>query len=67
MERTNKCKLPSCVEFIDFEKAFDSVSLVAVLKSLEHQGIESAYIKLLRNIYCTATSVIKLHQEGEKF
>jgi len=52
---------------IDFEKAFGSVSLAAVLKSLEHQGIDSAYITLLRNIYSTATSVIKLHQESEEF
>jgi len=55
------------LELIDFEKTFDSVSLAAVLKSLEHQGIESAFITLLRNIYSTATSVIKLHQESEKF
>ena len=67
MERTNEYELPLCLGFIDFEKAFDSVSLSAVLKSLEHQGIESAYIKLLRNIYSTATSVIRLHQDSEKF
>ena len=41
--------------------------MAAVLESLERQGIESVYIKLLRNIYSTATSVIKLHQESEKF
>jgi len=41
--------------------------LSAVLKSLKHQAIESAYIHLLRNIYSTATSVITLHQESEKF
>jgi len=56
-----------CLGFLYFQKAFDSVSLSAVLKSLEHQGIEDLYIKLLRNIYSTATSVIRLHQESEKF
>ena len=66
MERTNEYELPLWLGSIDFEKAFDSVSLAAVLKSLEHQGIESAYIKLLRNIYSTATSVIRLHQESKK-
>jgi len=66
MERTNENEIPLCLGFIDFEKAFDSVSLSAVLKSLKHQGIESAYITLLRNIYSTATSVIRLHQENKK-
>jgi len=67
MESTNEYELPLCLRFIDFEKVFDSVSLVAVLKSLEHQGIERVYIKLLRNIYSTATSFIRLHQESENF
>jgi len=67
MERTNEYELPLCLGSIDFEKAFDSVSLAAVLNSLEHQGIESAYIKLLRNTYSTATSVVRLHQDSEKF
>jgi len=67
MERTNEYELPLCLGFIDFEKAFDSVSLSAVLKSLEHQDIESSYIKFLLNIYSTVTSVIRLHQESEKF
>jgi len=49
-ERTIKYELPLCLGFIDLEKAFDSVSLSAVLKSTEHQGIENTYIKLLRNI-----------------
>jgi len=66
MERANAYGLPLCLGFIDFEKAFDSVSLSALLKSLEHQGIENAYIKLLQNIYSTATSVIRLHHEIEK-
>jgi len=63
MERTNEYELPLCIGFIYFEKAFDSVSFAAVLNSLEHQGIESVYIKLLRNIYSTDTFVIRLHQE----
>jgi len=67
MERTNEYELLLCLGFIDFEKAFDSVSLAAVLRSLEHRGVESAYINLLRNIYSTATSIIRLHQESEKF
>jgi len=67
MERTNEYELPLCLGFIDFGKACDSVSLSAVLKSLQLQVIENAYIKLLRNIYSTATSLIRLHEESEKF
>jgi len=36
------------------------------LKSLEHQGIESAYIKLLRNTCSTATSVICASRKYKK-
>jgi len=70
-ERTNKYKLPLCLGFKDFEKAFDSVSLSAVLKSLEHQGIENASrhrkVTAKHLGYSTATSVIRLHQERDKF
>jgi len=66
MERTNEYEPPLCLGFTDFEKAFDSISLAVVLESLKHQGIENANIELLRIIYSTAISVIKLHQESEK-
>ena len=67
MERANEYELTLCLGLINFEKDFNSVSLAAVVESLENQSIENAYIKLLRNIYSTATSVVKLHQESEKF
>jgi len=41
--------------------------MAAILKSLEHEAIDNAYIKLMRNIYSTAISVIRIHQESERF
>ena len=68
IERSNEYELPLCLlGLIDFEKALNSVSLAAILQTLEHQGIEGPYNKVLQNIYSTATSVIRLHQESEKF
>ncbi|KHN74390.1 putative transposon TX1, partial [Toxocara canis] len=54
-ERAGEYKLPLCVAFVDYEKAFDSVEINAVLNSLHNQGIAAQYINLLKeaNSYCT--------------
>ena len=66
IERCNEYKQPLCIAFIDFEKAFDSVSITSVLDALKNQGIEQSYIELIRNIYAKATSIIRLHKDSEK-
>lgn len=53
MERTNELSL--CLDFIDLEKVFDLVLLTVVGKLLEHQSNEGSYIKLIQNMYLTAT------------
>ena len=37
-----------------------------LFESLENQGVEAAYITLLRDIYNDATSTLKLHRDNDK-
>ena len=39
----------TCVAFVDYEKAFDSVQTQAILASLQGQGIEDMYIEILKD------------------
>ena len=63
-EKYRNYKLPLCLIFVDFEKAFDSVEIDAILKSLLQQGIEEQYIKLLKDIYSECTPTVHLKNEG---
>ncbi|MFH4975096.1 hypothetical protein AB6A40_001805, partial [Gnathostoma spinigerum] len=55
IERATKYRLPLCLLFVDYEKAFDNVEINAVLKALKSQGFEDSYIKILAeaNSGCT--------------
>ena len=55
-----------CVAFVDYEKAFDSVQTQAILTSLQEQGIEDAYIEILKEIYTDSSVTVHLHKESEK-
>ena len=45
-EKCLEYNVPLCVAFVDYEKAFDSVQTQAT--SLQEQGIEDAYIEILK-------------------
>ena len=47
-EKCREYNIPLCVAFLDYEKAFDSVQSHAILTSLQKQGIEDAYIEILK-------------------
>ncbi len=47
-EKCREYNIPMCVAFVDYEKAFDSVQSDAILTSLQKQGIEDAYIEILK-------------------
>ena len=49
-EKCREYKMPLCVAFVDYEKAFDSVQTQAMLTSLQEQGIEDMYIEILKDI-----------------
>lgn len=65
-EKCREYNIPICVAFVDYEKAFDSVQTSSILTSLQDQGIEDAYIELLKDIYTNSTVTVHLQKETEK-
>ena len=60
LERSREYKLPLCAVFVDFEKAFDSVEVNAVLQSLVEQGINKEYVELLKDANTRCSTEITL-------
>ncbi|KAH1173024.1 hypothetical protein KIL84_016863, partial [Mauremys mutica] len=55
LEHSREYKFTLCIVFNNYKKALDSIALNAVLKVLAEQGIDTNYIKLLKeaNSDCT--------------
>ena len=64
-EKADEYKTPLCFAFVDYEKAFDSIELKPLFESLENQGVEAAYITLLR-LYNGVISTRKRHSDSDK-
>lgn len=60
LERCRECHIPLCVVFVDYEKAFDSIEINAVINALNTQGIHSKYLKTMLNINKGCTTSIRL-------
>ena len=67
VKKYNEYNIPIALAFIDFEKAFDSVEIWAVMKGLNNCRIDYRYSQILKNIYKNATSTIQLHELYWKF
>ena len=65
-EKADEYKIPHGFAFVDYEKAFDSIEFNPLFESLENQGVEAAYVTLLRDVYNGATSTLKLHRDSDK-
>ena len=66
IEKTNEYRKPLCMAFVDYEKAFDSVDIAAVLNAIRSQGVEEPYCALLDEIYRKGTAIIRLHADTSK-
>ncbi|GBP52888.1 Retrovirus-related Pol polyprotein from type-1 retrotransposable element R2 [Eumeta japonica] len=53
--------------FLDYSKAFDSISRKAIWETLEQQEIPSYYINIIKNIYWNSKARIHLETSGKKF
>lgn len=63
IEKCTEYNVPLHVAFVDFQKAFDSVEIWAVLESLENARIDSRYTNIIKNIYENASIQIKLDEK----
>lgn len=52
------------VEFIDYAKAFDTISHSSIWKALRRCNMNEKYIQVLQNIYSHSTSRVKLEKRG---
>ncbi|KAK2174678.1 hypothetical protein NP493_781g01024 [Ridgeia piscesae] len=65
-----KCReynITLCIAFVDYENAFGSVQIQAVVTSLQEQGIENVYIELLKEMHTNSTMTVHLHKESNTF
>jgi len=60
LETAKEYRLPICLAFVDYEKAFDSVEFNAVLQALANQGIDDSYIRILLEPNTGCTTEIQL-------
>ena len=60
-EKANEYKVP--LAFVDYEKAFDSIEFTPLFTARANQGVDPAYITILRDLYNGATSTLKLHKD----
>ena len=51
VEQSMKWDSPLYINFVDYEKAFDSLDRDALWKLLQHYGIPDKFISLIRNSY----------------
>ena len=64
LEKADEYNIPLCFAFVDYDKSFDSIELNSVFESLLNQGVEAAYIIILRDLYNGVTYTLKLHRDS---
>ena len=52
--------------FVDYEKAFDSISHGVEFSALESQGVLNCYINTLKNVYKGGTAQIRTDKLSDK-
>lgn len=67
IEKCNEYGKPYFISFVDFRKAFDSLNHNYLWATLENQGIESKYIRIIQQIYKKSTAKVQLERIGEEF
>ena len=66
IEKCREFNRPLYVAFIDYSKAFDSVSHCSIWNALHYSGVNQKYINILKCIYANSTSRIKLETRGDE-
>ena len=55
---------PLYLGYIDYAKAFDSISHESIWQALVHQGVSTVYINIIKDIYQKSVSRVKLDRLG---
>ena len=55
IEQSTEWQTPLCMNFIDFEKAFDSVDRNVIWQRMGHYGVPPKFIKLIQELYEAAS------------
>ena len=66
-EKAHEFNLPLWVVAIDFQKAFDSFSHVALWRSLKEQGVPSIYINTLQRLYSSQSGLVTAGASSRDF
>lgn len=65
-EKASEYKIPLCLAFVDYEKAFDSIEFTPLFEALHNQGVDPVYINIIRDLYDGATATLRLHKNSDK-
>ena len=60
LERCREYKTPLVLTFVDYEKAFDSIEINAVLQAIHCQGIAYDYVALIQELNSSCSTDITL-------
>ncbi|CAH2092926.1 unnamed protein product [Euphydryas editha] len=67
IEKYQENRRPLYLAFIDYQKAFDTISHTSIWEALSEQGVEKEYIQVIKNIYKNSVSKVKLESTGPDF
>ncbi|CAH2090098.1 unnamed protein product [Euphydryas editha] len=67
IEKYREFNRPLYVAFIDYSKAFDSISHNSIWNALSSLKIDKKYINIIKNLYENSTSKVKMETSGELF
>ncbi|CAH2216315.1 jg21798, partial [Pararge aegeria aegeria] len=67
IEKYQEHQRPLYLAFIDYQKAFDTVTHASIWESLKKQEVSEVYIEVIRCIYKNNTAKIKLENLGPSF
>ncbi|CAH2103972.1 unnamed protein product [Euphydryas editha] len=66
IEKYREYNRPLYVAFIDYSKAFDTISHSSIWNALQQSNINCKYINILKYIYTKSTSRVKLESRGDE-
>ncbi|KAG6454358.1 hypothetical protein O3G_MSEX008707, partial [Manduca sexta] len=67
IEKYQEQQRPLYLAFIDYQKAFDTVTHASIWESLKEQRVNEKYIRVIRSIYSNNKGKIKLETLGKSF